>query len=88
MPVTITSLSFYTFEMFPVGVFQAVDEPDAVSLVFFRLYGAAHVPYRNRFKTLTLRRCLEHHTCYRARYAMLVRVSALQRHASDGGAWC
>ena len=90
MPVTINSFSFYTFEMFPEGVFQAVyvDEPDAASLVFFWLYGAAHVSYRNHFMILTLRRCLEQYTCYRVRYAMLVRVSALQRHASDGGAGC
>ena len=88
MPVAITSFSFYTFEMFPAGVFEAVDEPDAASLVFFWLYGAAHVSYRNRFMIPTLRRCFEQHTCYTARHAMLVRVSALQRHASDGGAGC
>ena len=59
MPVTISSFSFCTFEFLPAGVFQAVDEPDAESLVFFWLHGAAHVSYRNRCMILTLRRYLE-----------------------------
>ena len=68
--------------------FKAADDPDAASLIFFWLDCAAQVPCRNRSMSLTLRRCLEQHTCCRARYTMLVRVSALQRHASDGGARC
>ena len=35
-----------------------------------------------------LQRGPEQHMCYRARYAMLAQVSALQRHASDGGTGC
>ena len=33
---------------------------------------------------LTLQSCLEQHTWYRARYVMLVGVSAFQRHGGDG----
>ena len=54
MPVTITSFSLYTFEMFPASVIQAVDEPDAASLVLFWLYGAPHVSYRNASCVLRL----------------------------------
>ena len=88
MPVRITSFLSYTLTCFQQVSYKAVDEPDASSLVFFWLYGATHVSCRNHFMILTLRRCLEQHTCYRARYTMLVRVSALQRLASDGGAGC
>ena len=37
---------------------------------------------------LALQRCPEQNMCYRARYAMLVNVYALQRHSSDGGTAC
>ena len=33
MPVTITSVSFNTFENFPAGVFQAVAEPDQACIM-------------------------------------------------------
>ena len=36
----------------------------------------------------TLQRCPEQHMCYMARSAMLVHMSVLQRHASDGDMGC
>ena len=69
IPVTITSFSFYTFKLFPAGVYKAADEPNAVSLVFFWLHVAAPVCCRTRFMILTLHRYSEQRMCYRARYA-------------------
>ena len=88
IPVTITSFSFYTFKLFPAGVYKAADEPNAVSLVFFWLHVAAPVCCRTRFMILTLHRYSEQRMCYRARYAVLVHVPALRRHASDGCTGC
>ena len=65
IPITITGVLFYIFEMFPAGVLQRCPEQ--------------HMCYRALF-------C--NYMCYRARYAMPVHVSALQRHASDGGTGC
>ena len=75
----------------PLKCFQQVnfkaaglDESGAVSLGFFLLHLAALVPSRTRFMIVKLERCPEQRMCYRARYPILVHVSALQRYASDG----